>query len=397
MTDSANIPFLDLKSQHSLIRAELDEAISAVINRGDFVKGSAVRQFESAFSDYQAARECVAVANGTDALEIALEALDLPPNSDVIVPANSFIATSEAVSRSGHSIVFADVDDTYTLDPTSVESLINDRTAAVVAVHLYGQPADMARLTEICHRNGLRLVEDAAQAHGAEVCGRRVGAIGDIGTFSFFPGKNLGAFGDAGAIVTDDPDLAATCRRIANHGRIGKYDHDLEGRNSRMDTIQAAVLQVKLRHLDSWLSIRRATADTYRRLLKDSFGPSPESLRGLAGWGSPCAPGEFRLPRIASSSLHSYHLFVVRLAERDRVRESLADQGVATGIHYPTALPRLSAYGHHPQHDAPFRCANWAGELLSLPIGDHMTDERVEQVVEALVKAVPSGFGLAVS
>lgn len=379
------IPFLDLKAQHGQIRTEIDAAISGVIDRGDFVKGQAVRQFESAFASYQGARDCVAVANGTDALEIALEALDLPAGSEVILPSNSFIATSEAVTRSGHVVVFADVDDTYTLDPASVASLITDQTSAVVAVHLYGQPANMSELATLCRANGLRLIEDAAQAHGAEVSGRRVGAIGDIGTFSFYPGKNLGAFGDAGAIVTDDPDLAVACRRLADHGRVGKYDHDREGRNSRMDTIQAAILQVKLGHLDSWLEIRRHSAETYRRLIEEAFGPSAIPAQGNATWESPCAPGEVRLSGTVANTAHSYHLFVIRLAERDRVRNSLGDRGVATGIHYPIALPRLGAYAKHAQHEAPFRCVPWAGELLSLPIGDHMTDERTARVVEALV------------
>lgn len=379
------IPFLDLKAQHGLIRTEIDAAISGVIDRGDFVKGQAVRQFESAFAGYQGARHCVAVANGTDALEIALEALDLPADSEVIVPSNSFIATSEAVTRSGYRVVFADVDDTYTLDPVSVASLITPDTSAVVAVHLYGQPANMSALSALCKANGLRLIEDAAQAHGAEVSGRRVGAIGDIGTFSFYPGKNLGAFGDAGAIVTDDPDLAVACRRLADHGRVGKYDHDREGRNSRMDTVQAAVLHVKLGHLDSWLDIRRQTAEAYRQLIAEAFGSSVIAAQGNAAWGQPCAPGEIRVSGTVANTAHSYHLFVVRVAGRDRVRDSLADQGVATGIHYPIALPRLGAYAKHAQHETPFRCVPWAGELLSLPIGDHMTDERVARVVEALV------------
>lgn len=385
MSAQEPIPFLDLKAQHARIRTEIDAAISGVVDRCDFVKGQAVQQFETAFARYQGAKECIAVANGTDALEIALEALELPPGSEVIVPSNSFIATSEAVTRSGYEVVFADVDETYTLDPDSVASLITDRTAAVVVVHLYGQPANMTALVTLCRANNLRLIEDAAQAHGAEVTGRRVGAIGDIGTFSFFPGKNLGAFGDAGAIVTDDPELAAACRRLADHGRISKYDHDREGRNSRMDTIQAAVLQVKLAHLDSWLEIRRRCADTYRQLIADAFGPLSIPAHGNAEWGTPCGPGEVRLSREVATTTHSYHLFVVRVAERDRVRDFLSDRGVATGIHYPIALPRLGAYANHPQHDAPFRCVPWAGELVSLPIGDHMTDERVARVVEELV------------
>lgn len=382
------IPFLDLKAQHAQIRSELDAAIGGVLDRGDFVKGQAVREFEAAFATFQNAQHCIAVANGTDALEIALEALNLPAGSEVIVPANSFIATSEAVTRAGHTVVFADVDETYTLDLESVAAHITPRTSAVVAVHLYGQPANMTALSTLCRAHGLRLIEDAAQAHGAEVSGRRVGAIGDIGTFSFYPGKNLGALGDAGAIVTDDPDLAVLCRRLADHGRVGKYDHDREGRNSRMDTLQAAVLQAKLGHLDSWLNVRRQTAASYRRLIVEALGSSVVATQSNDAWEQPCGPGEVRLAGTVPDTSHAYHLFVIRVADRDRVAKSLSELGVATGVHYPIALPRLAAYSHHAQHETPFRCVPWAGELLSLPIGDHMTDERVARVVAALVDSV---------
>lgn len=386
---TGSVPFLDLPRQHLLLRDELDAAIGGVLDRADFIKGAAVGDFEGAFGDYQDARHCVGVANGTDALEIAIEALDLRPGSEIIVPANSFIATSEAVSRTGHRVVFANVDATYTLDVADVARRITDQTAAVIAVHLYGQPADLIGLREVCRGRGIRLIEDAAQAHGAELGGRRVGAMGDIGTFSFFPGKNLGAIGDAGAIVTNDGDLADRSRRIANHGRIDKYDHDREGRNSRMDTLQAAVLHVKLGHLDDWLAVRTRTANSYARLLPGAF----EVLTGGCGesadssWDRPCQPRQLRLPAVRGDVRHSYHLFVVRIAGRDRVRELMGQRGVQSGIHYPRILPRLSAYRGHPQHDAPFPSDAWSGELLSLPIGEHMDEEAVEVVIEALAAA----------
>lgn len=379
-----HVPFLDLRRQHSQLREELDATIGAVLDKADFVKGAAVGRFEDHFAEYQAAQHCIAVGNGTDALEIAIEALDLPPGSEIIVPANSFIATSEAVTRTGHSVIFADVDDTYTLNPESVESFITDRTAAVVGVHLYGQPSDLASLKSLCLRHDLRLIEDAAQAHGAEFQGKRVGALGDVGTFSFFPGKNLGAIGDAGAIVTNDSDLAKRCRRIADHGRVSKYDHDIEGRNSRMDTIQAAVLDAKLPHLDGWLQTRRDTAAQYRRLLIDEFPGAGDAP--FAEWRKLCAPGELKLGRVSASVLHSYHLFVVRVSSRGAVQKQLREAGIASGVHYPSLLPRLSAYEDHPQSAQAFACSAWPDELLSLPIGDHMTQQMTDRVVEVLAE-----------
>lgn len=383
MTDP--VPFLDLRRQTRLLRSEIDAALGRVLERADFVKGAAVGDFEEAFADYQQSRECVAVANGTDALEIALAALGLPPNSEVIVPANSFIATSEAVSRSGLTVVFADVDETYTLDPHDVVGRITDKTSAIIAVHLYGQPADMESLSRLARDHGLRLVEDAAQAHGADIEGRRVGAIGDVGTFSFYPGKNLGALGDAGAITTNDAALATACRRLADHGRIGKYDHDREGRNSRMDTIQAAVLSAKLRHLDEWIALRRSAASTYMDLLA-SLDPTATNGGGPARsvWESPVAPGELRLPVVRPGVRHSYHLFVVRVDQRDVVRQRLSSAGVQTGIHYPTLIPRLAAYEAHPQHRAPYACGSWTSELLSLPMGEHMDETAVDRVATTL-------------
>lgn len=386
MTYQDGVPFLDLREQHRLLRSELMEAMEPVISSAAFIRGSDVAQFEHEFAQYIDTSTCVSVGNGTDALEIGLESLDLPLGSEVIVPANSFIATSEAVTRSGLRVVFADVDDTYTLDPASVEEKITSRTSAVVAVHLYGQPAQMSTLQGLCQNRGLQLVEDAAQAHGADSKGVRVGAIGTIGAFSFFPGKNLGAMGDAGAITTADPDLAERCRRIANHGRWGKFDHSLEGRNSRMDSLQAAVLRVKLRHLDSWLSVRRETASIYRRGLNAAF-PGMAQM-AFEEWSQPCRPGEIRLSREVLDDNHAYHLFVVRVPRRDAVRRALGEFGIETGIHYPTALPHLAAYAGHPQRSDAFRCGAWADELVSLPMGDHMTPERAQFVVEALVEVL---------
>jgi dTDP-4-amino-4,6-dideoxygalactose transaminase len=384
------VPFLDLPRQHRQLRRELDEAIGRVLDRADFIKGAAVGDFEASFAAYQQARHCIAVGNGTDALEIAIAALDLPSNSEIIVPANSFVATSEAVTSAGHRVVFADVDSTYTLDLADVEARITEQTAAVVAVHLYGQPADLAPLLDLCHRHGLRLIEDAAQAHGAEYNGRKVGAIGDVGTFSFFPGKNLGAIGDAGAILTDDADLAARCRQIADHGRVGKYDHEREGRNSRMDTIQAAVLGIKLAHLDGWLAIRRQTADIYRHLLRPASIALQES-RSVDSWLGTCLPGEVKMSGTVPGTTHAYHLFVVRVADRQRVRDRLGARGIATGVHYPVLLPRLVAYATHPQHSAEFACAPWSDELLSLPVGDHMDPSATRYVAESLLEALHPG------
>lgn len=359
------IKFLDLVAQYRSIQSEIDAAIRGVIEESAFIGGPHVAAFEQEFARYQQGQHCVAVGNGTDAIEIALEALGLPAGSEVIVPANSFIATSEAVTRAGLKVVFADVDpQTYTLDVADVRRRVGPRTAAVIAVHLYGHPCDMEGLLSVAREHGLKVLEDCAQAHGAEYRGRRVGALGDAGTFSFYPGKNLGAYGDGGAVLTNDGDLARRCRMIANHGRVEKYNHQFEGRNSRLDGMQAAVLLVKLKHLEGWVRRRQAIAERY--------------LEGLAGQDG------LVLPTIAGNVRHAFHLFVVRSRKRDALREHLTRAGIETGIHYPIALPKLVAYQYLGQGEADMFANRVDGELLSLPMGEHLNDGDIDHVIAAV-------------
>ncbi|MCM2265297.1 MAG: DegT/DnrJ/EryC1/StrS family aminotransferase [Desulfuromonadales bacterium] len=355
------VRFLDLARQYSAIRDDIDAAIAWVIRDSAFIGGTCLATFEEAFATFQQAAHCVGVGNGTDAIEIALEALELPPGSDVLVPANSFIASSEAVTRAGHRVVFCDCDQaTYTLSVEDVSRRITARTRAIIPVHLYGQPCDMAGVMALAAKHGLRVIEDCAQAHGAEWQGRRVGTIGDLGTFSFYPGKNLGAYGDGGAIVTNDEAMAKRCRMIANHGRIGKYDHEFEGRNSRLDGLQAAILGVKLQHLENWTARRIAVAALYSELLI----------------GCP----DITLPVTAAGARHVWHLFVVRAQRRDALKAHLAEVGIESGIHYPIALPKLAAYAYLGQADKAMVANRIDSELLSLPMGEHLSDENVRFV-----------------
>lgn len=356
------IKFLDLYAQYLSIQPEIDAAIAGVIRNTAFISGPQVGEFERAFGAYQQAKHCVGVANATDGMEIALEALRLPPGAQVIVPANSFIASGEAVTRTGHRVVFADIDsETFTLSVEDVERRITPATAAIIAVHLYGHPCDMDAILALAERHGLRVLEDCAQAHGAEYRSRRVGAIGDVGVFSFYPGKNLGGYGDGGAVVTNDDVLAARCRMIGNHGRVDKYNHEFEGRNSRLDSIQAAVLSVKLRHLDRWIARRRAVAQRY--------------LTGLAD-----VPG-ILLPTVRDDVAHAFHLFVIRTPCRDQLAAHLASKDIQTGIHYPIALPKLRAYAYLGQADEPMLASEQDVQLLSLPMGEHLDDAAVDRII----------------
>ena len=358
------IKFLDLQKQYVSIKSEIDSAIQNVIKNSSFIGGSDVVEFESSFAAYQEALYCVGVANGTDALEIALESLELPKGSEVIVPANSFISSAEAVSRQGLKVVFCDANSCdYTINLKDLEKRITKNTSAIMAVHLYGHPCDMDSLLEIAKKNNLKIIEDCAQAHGAEYKGNRIGSIGDIGCFSFYPGKNLGAYGDAGAIVTNDSDLALKSRMIANHGRVEKYNHKFEGRNSRLDGLQAAILNVKLKSLDAWTSKRILLAEKYLELFQDY--------------------GEIILPERKSWAKQVYHLFVIRCQNRDEVQNKLKEKGISSGIHYPIALPKLEAFKYLNQSDE--KGFAWKNDinLLSLPIGDHLEIEDIYIIRQA--------------
>ena len=364
------VPFLDLHSQYLEIQAEVDAAMAEVIASTAFISGPWARRFEEAFASWNGSPHCVGCANGTDAIEMALEALGIGPGHEVIVPAMTWISTAEAVSRVGALPVFVDVGPDACLDPNRIDAAITARTRAVIAVHLYGQPAAVDRIRPLCDNRGLKLIEDCAQAHGASIASRRVGNWGHVGTFSFFPGKNLGAFGDAGCLVTADSHLAEQCRRIGNHGQVAKHDHRRIGRNSRLDGLQAAVLLAKLPHLEKWLAIRRATANRYRELL----------------------PASVLLPAPRPDQEHAYHLFVVRLSQREAIAASLAGQGIATAIHYPQGLPFMPVY-RDPEAADPAQafpsCQALQSTILSLPMGDHMNPERTERVAQALLSLLP--------
>ena len=358
------IPFVDLKAQYYSIKEEIDNAISCVIQDSAFIGGKYAKAFEQSFADYVGVKNCVGVGNGTDALCIALKALGISDGDEVITVANSFIATSEAITMTGARVVFVDCDkDSYNIDIDKLEQVITSKTKAIIPVHLYGQPAEMDKIADVASKHNLYVVEDAAQAHGADYQGQRIGTIGDMACFSFFPGKNLGAYGDAGAIVTNDDNLARKARMIANHGRIEKYNHEFEGTNSRLDGLQAAILDVKLKYLDKWTERRRTIAKMYDAGLKDIV----------------------ITPNVLPDVKHVYHLYVIRAKNRDRVKELLAEKGIATGIHYPIPLPFLEAYSYLGHKPADFPVTySMKDEILSLPIHGDMTDEQVEHVIASL-------------
>lgn len=362
------IAFLDLKKQYLSIKDEIDAAIQAVLDETTFIGGKFVQTFEKSFADYQHSLFCIGVGNGTDALEIALEALALPPHSEIIVPANSFIATSEAVTRTGHRVVFCDCGEDYLLHPETVLTKITPHTRAIILVHLYGQPCDLTAFQKLAQTYHLKLIEDCAQAHGALYAGQPVGTTGHLSTFSFYPGKNLGAYGDGGAILTQDPALAERCRMLANHGRLEKYNHQFEGRNSRLDSLQSSILTVKLKHLEKWIQRRNEIAYYYQKALQ------PLVEKGLIG-----------LPSVPPTQRHAYHLFVIRTTKRDALQAYLKQHHIETGIHYPIALPDLAAYNYlsFKLHEFP-NARRFAQEILSLPMGEHLTEAAAKTVIQTI-------------
>ena len=375
----AGIPLVNLQRQYQTLAPEIDGAIKGVCTRGDFVLGRAVDEFEAAFASAVGARHCIGVASGTDALHLILRGLHIGQGDEVILPANTFIATAQAVWCAGARPVLVDCDPrTATIDVAAAGAAITSRTRALMPVHLYGQPADMDPLLSLGRDRGVSVIEDAAQAHGAEYRGRRCGSLGTAAGFSFYPGKNLGAYGDGGAITTNDDTLAGGIRLLRNWGSRVKYVHDVMGFNSRLDTMQAAVLGVKLPHLEAWNDRRNVLADRYR-----------QALVGLA-------PHIRIVERAPWTTRHAYHLFVVHVPadDRDRIVKALQARGIGVGIHYPIAIHQQKAFegllnaGRFPVTE------RMASEILSLPLCPDLTDEEAETVVSELLlalEAAPSG------
>ena len=359
-----SVPFLDLGAATTELRSEISRAIDDVVGSGRFVLGPQVAAFEREFAAYVGTADCIGVANGLDAIELALRALGIGPGDEVIVPSNTFIATWLAVTRLGATVVPVEpIEETYNLDPARVVDAISDRTRGIIAVHLYGQPADMPALRAIATERGIGLIEDAAQAQGALVDGRRVGGWGDLAAWSFYPGKNLGALGDAGAVTTDRKDLAERVRRLRNYGSDAKYSHPERGFNSRLDEMQAAVLRVKLGHLDAWNERRRIVAATY--------------MDRLAG-------AVIQLPVVAPRVEPVWHLFVVRTSERDALQRHLAARDVETLIHYPRPPHHQGAYADMAGRLFPIS-ERIHREVLSLPMGPHLTPGQIDQVMDAVL------------
>ena len=364
--NTVTIPFADLHRQYLTIRHEVDSAIAEVIRTSGFIRGPFVEKFEEAFALAMGAAHCVSCANGTDALYIAMHALCVKPGDEVIAPAHSWISTTETITQTGATVVFCDTDPiTFTIDPVKLAEKITPRTVGIVPVHLYGQPADMDPIMVLARQHRLWVVEDCAQAHLARYKGRTVGSFGNAASFSFYPGKNLGAMGDAGAVITSDADLARKMAMFARHGGLIKGHHQIEGINSRLDGLQAAVLSVKLPHLEDWTRRRQELATIYGQL-----------LAGIDG---------LTLPEVASGREHVWHLYVVQHENRDALAEHLAARGVQTVINYPVALPFLPAYrrfGHTPT-DFPV-AYHHQSRVLSLPIFPEISDHQVDQLVSSI-------------
>jgi len=363
-----SVPFVDLQAQYRAIKREVDEAIARVVESAAFILGREVEAFEAAFADYLGARFCVGVNSGTAAIQLAVTACGIGAGDEVIVPANTFFATAEAVSTAGATPVFVDADPiSYTIDVNRIEAAITERTRAIIPVHLYGQPADLDPIFELAARHDLSVIEDAAQAHGTLYKGRRVGALGRANCFSFYPGKNLGAYGEGGAVVTDDAEVARRVRLLREHGSEQKYRHEIVGYNFRLEGIQGAVLNVKLKHLDGWNDLRRAHAARYQELLAEANG----------GGNSLVLPQELPYAR------HIYHLYVVQTEARDALQKHLSAAGIQTGIHYPVPVHLQPAYNSLGYRQGDFPAAErQAARVLSLPMFPELTDEQITRVAE---------------
>ena len=361
-----NIPFVDLKAQYLIIKNEIDSAIKNVIEETSFIKGKYVEEFENAYKSKYGVKNCIGVANGTDAIFVILKMLGIGPGDEVITVANSWISTSETITQTGAKPVFVDIEpDYYTIDTNKIEEKITSVTRAVLPVHLYGQPANIKVLKKICEKYKLFLIEDCAQAHFAKFEGQKVGTFGSAASFSFYPGKNIGAYGDAGAIITDDDELAKKMRMFANHGALKKHEHFIEGINSRLDGLQAAILTVKLKYIDEWNIKRREIASIYNHLLSNV--------------------AEIEVPETRVNSEHIFHVYVIRTRKRNELKHFLKENGINTAIHYPTALPNLPAYSYlqHKKEDFPL-ASKYQDEILSLPMFPELNEKQIKYIVDKI-------------
>ena len=369
------IPFVDLKAQYRSIKDDINKALSDVIENTAFILGENVKNFEKDFAHYCNVKYAVGVGNGTDALYLALRAHGIGPGDEVVTVPNTFIATTEAISLTGAKIGFVDIDPgTYNIDPVKLEEYIEKQVSAsgsetkpraIIPIHLYGQPADMDPINQIAEKYNLVVIEDAAQAHGAEYNQRRVGSLGNAACFSFFPGKNLGAYGDGGIVVTNDKSIHEKILRLRNHGRTKKYLHEFEGVNSRLDNLQAAILEVKLKKLDEWNENRRKNAKKYDDLLS--------KVKGVT------------IPKIKDGNSSVYHLYVIQVDERDKLKDFLSEKGIASGIHYPVPLHLQPAYSYLGLKEGAFPDTERISKrILSLPMFPELSDDQIERVAKAI-------------
>lgn len=361
------IPFVDLKRQYLSIKEEIDTAIFNVIDETAFIKGKYVERFEIAFAEKYGVKHCISTANGTDAIFIVLKMLGIDNGDEVITTAHSWISTSETISQAGAKPIFVDIDDYYLIDTQKIEDKITSKTKAIIPVHLFGQACEMDKIAMIAKKHNLYIIEDCAQAHFAEYQGRKVGTFGIAATFSFYPGKNLGAYGDAGAIITNDDELSYKCRMYSNHGQIRKHNHLMEGINSRMDGLQAAVLNIKLKYIDEWNQKRLQIALTYSELLKKL--PKIET------------------PKIRENDSHIFHVYCCVTERRDELKLYLAENGIETNIHYPTMLPFLHAYKYlnHSSKDFP-KAYSIQNKILSLPMFPELERAQISYISGVIEK-----------
>lgn len=353
------IEFVDLYSQYLSIKKDIDGAINKTLSNASFIGGEEVNNFEKNFCELNSVRNCISVANGTDSLFIIMKMLGIGEGDEVITSAYSWISSAETIVQTGATPVFVDIDEYFTIDANKLEAKITKNTKAVLVVHIHGQVCDMEQIQKICNEKNIKIIEDCAQSHFSEFNKTYVGKIGIAGSFSFYPGKNLGAYGDAGCIITNDDDLAEKCRMYARHGGLKKHEHVMCGINSRMDTIQAGILNVKLKHILNWTEKRKNVASWYNSLLANTKG--------------------IKLPKVRNNTSHSYHLYVILADDRDLLQEYLSSNSISTALHYPKALPNLPAFEFLKIDKNDFQLATSnEGKLLSLPIYPELTYESVE-------------------